>query len=969
MSLPQVPPGIKDPNLANFLRQLRNSVAGLSEQVTRIVTRAGSGGGGGGGDGGGGNTPGPGPDTPGGSNPPPSGDGYPPPAPLSLAAAGGTQQVTLDWTNPIISDYATTEVWGKRVFAVWSATTTYPNQALVLGPAPSTTVYRSLKAANTAPVTDTSAWAGTTLAIMPTPVYLGESAGTPWTFAVFQGAALQQETWTFWVRNRDIENMTSPFFPADDAGITGSSTSLDNQIVNTGLWIDLGQRIDLIDQPGGLIDQTQTELQQAIDDLAGGVTDITVTTASGSSTLRGVKTSTETNSAAILAINEVSATSGSANARYLWGLNATVTDSSTGLSSKASVTQLNQAKADIYGSAVTSFTNISAKFDSQQGDINSRATVTQMNTAIATAKGEAIAESVQQVSARIGDSRPNLCPNGSLAAGLEGLTGALTGWGIIDGVWGRTAARYNPPNTAGSYIAFPSFPVAAGITYSVTGDALLVANAGGSGYCYFDLIFLDASNNPVKDGAQAPKNATFDFSDDTSRRAEFAVADTAPAGAVSAYVRFVWATTNCSVVGLRQVQVVRGGLPMPAFSNDKDAITVEQEVSVQASAISGLKAQWSVKIDNNGYVSGFGLSSEPAENGTPQSWFIVRADHFAIGEPATPRTGTCSIGGHTSKSACEAAGGVWTWNAPPAELIPFKVSGGKTYIKEGYLESGVIANYVCSSGFPVSGGQPVMSSTSGMAFNFQTGEAVLNNARVRGDVLLGGGNLIQNSEGIHGWTDVAGWNDGTWTGTAPIFAGSTDPANPYFAIGQGAGYNNSFALASFYKPGTNATGKFPVKGSGWYQFSADLQTTSATSYGNIIIDWYNGSTWLGNSLETQIGGWQAITIADIGKRRAVAFTFDLRNNDATPGLFWARIATSGAGASGTRNFYMNAALLPSDNGLRTISLTSSVYVPADTACSVSLYVGTLSIDTSNSWSDAATVQVSDPEIVVYTNKR
>lgn len=60
-----------------------------------------------------------------------------------------------------------------------------------------------------------------------------------------------------------------------------------------------------------------------------------------------------------------------------------------------------------------------------------------------------------------------------------------------------------------------------------------------------------------------------------------------------------------------------------------------EAVIEQASQINGLRAQYTVKIDSNGYVSGFGLASEPA-NGVPYSSFAVRADRFYIASPAGP---------------------------------------------------------------------------------------------------------------------------------------------------------------------------------------------------------------------------------------------------------------------------------------------------------------------------------------------
>jgi hypothetical protein len=52
-------------------------------------------------------------------------------------------------------------------------------------------------------------------------------------------------------------------------------------------------------------------------------------------------------------------------------------------------------------------------------------------------------------------------------------------------------------------------------------------------------------------------------------------------------------------------------------------------------SISSLEGKYTVKIDNNGYVTGYGLASE-SNNGTPVSTFAVRADSFYIASPAGP---------------------------------------------------------------------------------------------------------------------------------------------------------------------------------------------------------------------------------------------------------------------------------------------------------------------------------------------
>jgi hypothetical protein len=58
-------------------------------------------------------------------------------------------------------------------------------------------------------------------------------------------------------------------------------------------------------------------------------------------------------------------------------------------------------------------------------------------------------------------------------------------------------------------------------------------------------------------------------------------------------------------------------------------------IQTLTSTTNGLNAQYTVKIDTNGYVSGFGLAST-ANNATPFSSFIVRADRFSISSPSGP---------------------------------------------------------------------------------------------------------------------------------------------------------------------------------------------------------------------------------------------------------------------------------------------------------------------------------------------
>jgi hypothetical protein len=66
-------------------------------------------------------------------------------------------------------------------------------------------------------------------------------------------------------------------------------------------------------------------------------------------------------------------------------------------------------------------------------------------------------------------------------------------------------------------------------------------------------------------------------------------------------------------------------------------------IQTQATTINGLSGQYTVKIDNNGYVSGFGLASTTV-NGTPTSEFIVNADKFAVVMPGYSSAHPFTIG-------------------------------------------------------------------------------------------------------------------------------------------------------------------------------------------------------------------------------------------------------------------------------------------------------------------------------------
>ena len=112
--------------------------------------------------------------------------------------------------------------------------------------------------------------------------------------------------------------------------------------------------------------------------------------------------------------------------------------------------------------------------------------------------------------------------------------------------------------------------------------------------------------------------------------------------ATFSYVKF-WMMTNWSTLGTQTAKTLRWHKYSirPATTEEirtynvatEISAAVSVETSARVSSISGIEAKYSVKVDVNGYVSGFGLIST-ANNDTPYSTFTLSANAFKIVDPA-----------------------------------------------------------------------------------------------------------------------------------------------------------------------------------------------------------------------------------------------------------------------------------------------------------------------------------------------
>lgn len=195
---------------------------------------------------------------------------------------------------------------------------------------------------------------------------------------------------------------------------------------------------------------------------------------------------------------------------------------------------------------------------------------------------------------------------------------------------------------------------------------------------------------------------------------------TATAGALDTLETAV----NNSVSGLSatatKVNNLQATINDPVSGLAQTYAALQQEADVRADQTGDLFAQYTVKTDLNGYVSGFGLASQAPVDGTPSSSFIVRADTFSIANPSGPsispqlpfivRTSGTVIGGQY---------------VPPG-----------VYIRDGFIQNGTISNATIADATITDAKIQELSATKLIA-----GTQIANNITVNGQAL----GTIQNN--------------------------------------------------------------------------------------------------------------------------------------------------------------------------------------------------------------------------------
>lgn len=175
------------------------------------------------------------------------------------------------------------------------------------------------------------------------------------------------------------------------------------------------------------------------------------------------------------------------------------------------------------------------------------------------------------------------------------------------------------------------------------------------------------------------------FSEKTARVAE----DSALATSISTVQsNLTTATTNLNAA-IQAESTTRANADS-ALAQDITSLTTTvngntTSIQTQQTTINGVSAQYTVKVDNNGYVSGFGLASTPVDD-TPFSEFIIRADSFSVASPTGP--GLTPIVPFVVNTTTQTVNGV---SVPPGVYMD------AAFIKNGTITNAKIGNAAIDS--------------------------------------------------------------------------------------------------------------------------------------------------------------------------------------------------------------------------------------------------------------------------------
>lgn len=498
-----------------------------------------------------------------------------PPAPTGLTATATITNVYLSWNGAAYSNHSYTEIWRSETNALGSA------------------------------------------------VMVGTTIGS-----VYQDPARENTTYFYWIRFVSRANVKGPYNATNGTQIkTGQDPArllqiLTGQITESQLYQDLAARINLIDGPTTLVGSVNSRvLDEANARAAAVLAEANARIAADNSLGSSITTLQNTTATQATQITQLTTRTTAAESS-ITTLNQTTASQATSLSNlttrvgtaESSITTLNQTTS----SQATSLSNLTTRVGTAESSISSLQTTTASQ-----------ATSISSLTTRVGSAESNIT---SLQTTTSGQATQISSISTTLGTKTRTFVQNDAPTSTGSYTL-----VLNDLWYD-SDDGLKPYRWNGSAWADLTdtrLLNAGSSINTLQSttATQATQITSLNTRTSTaeSNISSLQTTTSTQATQISGLTTRV-GTAETSITNL-QTTTANQATSISTLNSTVNSNTTS--IQTLTSTTNGLSAQYTVKVDSNGYVSGFGLASTPI-NGTPSSSFVVRADSFAVASPSGP---------------------------------------------------------------------------------------------------------------------------------------------------------------------------------------------------------------------------------------------------------------------------------------------------------------------------------------------
>ena len=427
--------------------------------------------------------------------------------------------------------------------------------------------------------------------------------------------------------------------------------------------------------------------------------------ASVSSLSATVNSNNSTLSSSIASEAATRATADSANASNISGVTARLDDLknktgvATGKSIEATVVDNKQAQVDGDSALASSLSSLSSTVSSNLNTVNA-AIASEASTRASAVS--ATASDISSIQSRLNNvkDKSGVVTNKSIEATLVDNKQAQVDAdsAITSSVAALVATVQNNLNTVNSAITSEATTRANADTAEATARTALAARVTtveGSAASNSSAITTEAATRASADSALATSISTLQSSvtnNNSTQSAAIQTEATTRANADSALSNSI--TTLQSTV---------------TSNNTTQVAAIQLEASTRASETSGLSAQYTIKVDLSGFVSGFGLASTTS-GANPSSDFGIRADKFWVAPPSYVSATAPSSNLYTGMtwrdtSVTPNVNRYYTgsaWSVTPQNL-PFVLQTSPTtingvnvpaglYVQSAYIQNGSISN-------------------------------------------------------------------------------------------------------------------------------------------------------------------------------------------------------------------------------------------------------------------------------------